>query len=489
MIACSYWTNEVYKAHAVRLAQSLDRLKIRHRISQMPDLASRQANILQKPGFILDSLEANPDDAVLWLDADAVVRSAPRILVDAEKGGYDVAAYCGRYHGDVWAGTLMFCQTGRARAVLDSWIKRCKERPDRLDQVNLRFALFLDHADASFLALPAEYCWIDRLMRNPTQESPIIEHLAPSFDGAPEKLDLDPVDSTYVNAYHGIGDTFYMRPAVKALSRKRATYVATSWPQLFAGDPRIKVVRPRTVPLRVQKRNVAAVPAGTWAEEPRSAKPIMLSYNSGDYRAGKSVVRAFMDAAELEEDPKPEDFRFSVPEAWFRPWMNEIPRPFGVVHAPSVRTEWENTSRNPRPDYIQDAVDAAPFVRWVSVGWLEEGKERLAGKPLSGVSERFDHGELAFEQLVALVSMADVAICGPCFLLPMAASVGTPVFVVFGGSVPPGLLVDRVMGTKIQTIAPDPYCACLENNHGCRKDIHPERLSREWDSFLKWAGL
>jgi ADP-heptose:LPS heptosyltransferase len=133
---------------------------------------------------------------------------------------------------------------------------------------------------------------------------------------------------------------------------------------------------------------------------------------------------------------------------------------------------------------LQAAIDTAPEYHWVSVAWLAEGEEWLAGPPLEGISARYEAGELHTEALFTLIAKADIVLTGPCFMLPLAATFGTPCFVVFGGGVPPNCLIDARMGGRIGHVSPVPGCWCLMNEHACNKEIQPERVAAAFKEFL-----
>ena len=474
MIVVSFYTNEAYRAHAERLKVSLDRLGIRHDIVELPDRGGSRANILQKPAFLRDRLRAHRPEPILWIDADALV-SRPLDLLS--ENGHDVGVYSRRYIGDVWAGTVYFAQTTTASRIVDRWVERCERRPDLLDQVNLRFAIWLDNPAAKILHLPPEYCWVERMMRNGAPDAdPVIEHLALSLPGAPAELRPASCE-TLVSCYHGLGDTFYMRPAVRKLARARGrVHVATPWPQLWTGEPGVVVVMPPSVTLRTQRANLSRTAAEAWMHTTDYRWSHRLKYDTRDFRASRPVVDAFLRSAGLPPDYGPDDFHWRPDTSWTPAWA--VGRRIGIVHMPSVKREWNNPARNPDPANIQAVVDDARDLYWVSVGW-DQKDEEWTETLVSGVDKRLEHGELTTEEMIGLIAASEVVVSGPCYLLPAAMAMGTPVFCVFGGSVPPHLLIDPRMGATVNWAAPDPFCACYEMSHDCAKGIlRDELLSR-----------
>lgn len=299
-------------------------------------------------------------------------------------------------------------------------------------------------------------------------------------DPRPDRAHLPPCA---VDGFRGFGDTIYMRPALlKLLERHSTVYLTTAWPQLFWDIPDIACVRPASMNLRTQAQNMNRMGPGVYHPLPPGLKRYVYRYYMREMMKGHSPIVTFMGQFRVED---PVEFRIPVNPEWRRPWMEDLPRPLGIVRAPSVRREWPNSSRNPHPEYMQRLVDAAPEIKWVSVGHLSEGAEWTAGPPLKGLVKSFDHGELSTEELAALVGRADIVLTPPCFLLPLGAAMGAPTFCVFGGSVPPPILIDRRMGPKVGHVAPQPFCSCFQMSHRCNLTISSEQLRDTFRAFLE----
>lgn len=496
MIVVSYHTDTAGKSRVQALVDSARRFDVPVDTEGLPGRKGDRT----RAEFIRRMLNKWADHDVLYVEAGGVFRRRPDLFVRPD---FDVAAYVyrpaggnrsqsGRFDGVgwIWPLTLFFSQGKRSRSILDRWTDANYSRPERDEMTNL--LAFLAGEPITFRNLSNEYAWVERTMR-PFQVDalPVIEHLAPAIPGAPARLTTEEVrPPIVVRAYTGLGDTFYARPVVKRLAaRNGRIHLVSPWPQLFWDLPAVKVIRPPSSPFRAQRRNVETVESKVWSDAPSDGPGLLLEYTESDLRLKQTIIETFAAKARLDAHPGPEDFRFMVPEAWSDDWSRKLPRPIGIVHPPTIRKEWPNSSRNPHSKYIQTLIEEAPWVNWISVAWIDGDTERLAGAPLKGVTDRVEHGELTLEALVGLVAAADFVVTGPCFLLPLAAAVGTPAFVVFGGSVPPETLVDPIMGAAIRTIAPDPFCRCLEQAHDCRKEIEPERLVAEFDKFLRGLPL
>lgn len=308
----------------------------------------------------------------------------------------------------------------------------------------------------------------------------VIEGLGPTHPEIGSLLFAEP--EVVIRGMEGLGDNIYTRAAVRAYTaRNGPVYLYTPWPQLYWDLPEILPARSGTG-LRTQSENIARVRAGTWRRPPPGLKEIGCAYSPDN----PTVLEAMMRWLGVSGDPV--DFSLPVPPEWSEPWMDALPQPLGVVHPPSMRGEWINTARNPKPEHIQAIIDATPEIHWVSVGWNAEGIEWYAGGPPRNVARRFDKGELTTPQMLGLLSRASLALCGPSFMLPAAAALGVPVFVVFGGSLPPSFLIDPRMGPRIGHAAPDPFCFCQQHDHACNKEIGRDRLLEEFFRFRERMG-
>lgn len=288
-------------------------------------------------------------------------------------------------------------------------------------------------------------------------------------------------DAVAVAGFEGLGDTVYMRgPLKKLVEREKTVYLTTPWPQLFWDMPGVKPVRPDTI-LRTQAENTNRVDPSIWHQEPPGLRWYEYKYDNDRLARGQTPITAFMEQLCVSD---PIDFSMAVNPAWISKWMLELPRPIGIVHPPVVRSEWTNTSRNPKMEYLQDVVSSRKDIYWISVGWEKPGQEWLDGPPLGGVQKRFDHGELQITEVIALVKLASLVLCGPSFPLPMSAAIGTPVLCLFGGSLPPRCLVDPRMGAHVGYVAPQPFCACFSAGHACNKNLDKNNVIGEIQRLL-----
>ena len=169
----SYYTPN-YKEEADRLKNSLDELQLPYCIEDIPNLGSWDKNTHYKPIFILKHLVST--DAVVWTDADSVVRENP-ILFDSLN--CDVAFH--RFKGqELLSGTVYFKNTPETIKLLLKWIEINQQCPMVFDQKNLDIALnFIENINIG--ELPAEYCFIFDLSKDYyIGKTQIIEHFQSS---------------------------------------------------------------------------------------------------------------------------------------------------------------------------------------------------------------------------------------------------------------------------------------------------------------------
>lgn len=169
----SYYTPN-YKEQVDRLRNSLNELQLPYCIEEIPNLGSWDKNTHHKPEFILKHLISS--DAVVWTDADSVVRENP-ILFDSLD--CDIAFH--RFKGkELLSGTVYFRNTEPTIRLLMKWIAINKENPEIFDQKNLDKALtYIENL--KIYILPPEYVYIFDLSRDYYgARKPVIEHFQAS---------------------------------------------------------------------------------------------------------------------------------------------------------------------------------------------------------------------------------------------------------------------------------------------------------------------
>ena len=274
----------------------------------------------------------------------------------------------------------------------------------------------------------------------------------------------------------GLGDNIFQRPFVRAQTAGREVYLATPWPELYADMP-VKVVRSNTT-LRTQAINERRQAAGIWTKPPAGAETVKVSYGHTALRDG-TIVRAMEKLLPLGE----EAFRFDLPPLCASPVRSS--RPFALIRPATVRSEWRNEARNPRPEYltwVARQLMASHHV--VVVAHLAAGHEWLDGE-LPPHHQAFVGGELDVLQLLALVKAADIVVGGVGWIVPAAIAAGTPAFIVLGGqgghNAPEKITDPRMDLGRVGWARPKAYCRCDNMRHRCNKLI-PD-LAQQWASY------
>lgn len=279
----------------------------------------------------------------------------------------------------------------------------------------------------------------------------------------------------FVEGMKGLGDNIFQRPFVAAAAVKRRVWISTPWPELYADLP-VRFVRTGTA-LRTQAENERRQDPGLWEKPPAHAVRVRPGYGMGELRRG-SIVQAMRRT-------------FGHPGAltWDLPDVGPSPvradKPIAVVRPVTVRREWRNEARNPRPEYLRDISRSLMRTHHVVVvAHLRAGEEWLAGE-LPHHHQAFAGGELDVRQMLALVRDADLVVGGVGWIVPAAVALNTRAFIVLGGQGghnAPEKITDPSMDlTRIGWATPAAYCRCQDMGHRCNKLI-PD-LDAQWARF------
>ena len=238
--------------------------------------------------------------------------------------------------------------------------------------------------------------------------------------------------------------------------------------------------------LRTQMQNVLLQPAGRWSAPPHNAREVRLSYGNKQLEAGSIV-----DAIELVLPHGSSRPIWDLPELGRSP-IDPCGAKLAVIRPVTVRTEWRNEARNPRPEYVAEI--AAELKRRgfavVVVAHLRPGEEWLEGD-MPPHSAAFVNGEFDVRQLLALIRDADVVVGGVGWIVPAAIALKTKAFIVLGGqgghNAPEKITDPRMDLSRIGFATPENYCKCSNMRHQCDKRI--PNLSTQFDSWTRKVGL
>jgi hypothetical protein len=275
----------------------------------------------------------------------------------------------------------------------------------------------------------------------------------------------------------GLGDNCYSRPFVRAAAAQYEVHLETPWPELYA-DLDIKFIRGNRR-LRTQQKNMARQQVDLWSR-PGPMRELKMSYFD---LASHSIIRSLevrWAALTVVFDPA----LFDLPDMGPSPVISE--RPIAIIRPVTVRSEWRNEARNPRPEYIADlARELMATHTVVAVADLAPGQEWAVGE-LPPAHRYFVFGELAVRELLALVRDADIVIGGVGWIVPAGLALKVKTFVVLGGhgghNAPAKITDPRLDLSRIGFAIPEAFCRCTNMLHNCDK-----RIADPIGQFSRWS--
>lgn len=272
-----------------------------------------------------------------------------------------------------------------------------------------------------------------------------------------------------IHGMHGLGDNIYQRSFIRAYQPTEQIYLRTPWPELYQDLPNVRFIRPET-PLRTQNRNMARSKV-RWHGNPGQPH-ITVRYGQ------RGIIRGMVDA--FGHWPAP----MNLPDFG----IIEHTQPYVMVRPVTIRSEWRSESRNPLPEYVNEAAQMARMMgfRVVSVADLSPGAEWAVGD-LPEADVTYHAGELSVAQLMALTRFAKAVIGGVGWIVPAAIATHTPAWIVCGGhgayNAPEKLVDPRMNLDRIEFAVPDNFCRCSDSTHNCDK-----RISDHANKFAEWIG-
>lgn len=282
----------------------------------------------------------------------------------------------------------------------------------------------------------------------------------------------------------GLGDNLFQRPFVRAAAaRHAAVYLETPWPELYSDLPRVFPVRTATT-LRTQAKNEAATQC-RYREPPRVAVKARFGYAGDELKLG-NILEALERSVPLNAGDR---LALDLPQSCRHPSeriRQAVGERYAILRPATVRTEWSNPARNPRPQYLVQAAEElrAAGVPVVVIADLEPGVEDLVGE-LPPHDLAFLRGELPLRELLGAVANAAAVAGGVGWLLPAAIAAHVPALVVLGGNgahnAPEKITDPRLDLSTITFARPDSLCICNGKGHECDKRIGGFRsLARAW---------
>jgi len=298
----------------------------------------------------------------------------------------------------------------------------------------------------------------------------------------------------------GFGDSFYQRALVRHLAKEHDTiYLRTAIPEVYWDIPNVKFLYPDSLNLRTQQKHIDRLDKSVWVERPKGIPYLHWSdcllpfekdaegvFRRPGLREGEGNARC------LERLNSIEDFNFSFPVK--REWIGEAKKIIAslktggkkicIIRQPTIRKEWETSSRNPKIKYFQLLIDKyKEEYYFISVADVKKDEEWFVGR-LRGVDKKFVRGELPVTTIFGLVRLADMVIAYPGFFVLLAVAVKTKCFCIFGGMQAPEHIFDENMGLEnLEYVAPDPFCCCFDMKHACNKEIPEEKVIQKFEDL------
>lgn len=142
-VVCCFYTDS-YKSHALSLKQSLDNFGLNYYFKQVSDAGYWEANTRIKPHFILECLQKFPENDVLYLDADALVKKPLDYFntITADVAFYKTKGMPGMSHNYL-ASTMFFKNTANTITLVKQWIaEQVDSKRTQVDQDSLDTAMY-----------------------------------------------------------------------------------------------------------------------------------------------------------------------------------------------------------------------------------------------------------------------------------------------------------------------------------------------------------
>ena len=303
--------------------------------------------------------------------------------------------------------------------------------------------------------------------------------------------------SLLVHGMFGLGDNIHQRAIIRALLKRDFTIaLETSWPCVYhdLAGPDLRFIR-KPVALRAQLKNGVREAAKFSAPvlPHHGGRAVQITYRTSGIPQTPSgtVLEAMFASAGIQADYADADFRLPIPETWVSPSI-ETTKPIMIYRPLVVRPEWRGSGiRNADPDHYAELVTMLRdsfFV--VSIADLEPNREWIVGPQLIADAS-YEHGELSFESMAALVAKAALMFTSNGFPAVLGPAVGVPTVSVQGGFEPAAWLADGakyVPYLGIDTLVPC-GCGAPHCDRPCTKKLDMPRARAAVAEFVGKLGV
>lgn len=277
----------------------------------------------------------------------------------------------------------------------------------------------------------------------------------------------------------GLGDNIFQRPFVRAACAHHDVFLETPWPELYSDLP-VKFLRGDRA-LRTQQKNLRRQAPDRWSVPPAYGRAVQVRYGHNELARG-SILTAMEKCLPLGGTPLALDLpaEISAPAITSSSVIRDViakakSRPIALVRPVTVRREWRNEARNPKPVYLARIAELLMATHHVvALADLADGEEWMAS-PAPPAHQQFLAGELDVRQLLALTSMAGMVVGGVGWIVPASIAARVNCFVILGGmgahNAPARITDPRLACSRLGFAMPDRFCACANMLHHCDKAI------------------
>jgi len=147
--------------------------------NEIEDLGSWYRNVAEKPRVVLQMLEENPKECLVFLDADCTVNKYPYLFHEIPDE-YDLAFHTlnwNTWYGytalnpvtELLTGTMFFRPNDKVKQLCVDWYEEAKRTSEWEQKVLERV---IKHHDVKVYPLPIEYCY---MATRPRGEAPLVK--------------------------------------------------------------------------------------------------------------------------------------------------------------------------------------------------------------------------------------------------------------------------------------------------------------------------
>lgn len=264
--------------------------------------------------------------------------------------------------------------------------------------------------------------------------------------------------NTLVKGMYGFGDGIYQRSFIKQIPG--SVYLSTPWPELYSDLPNVHCM-PSGTNLRTQRKNEIRQ---SYKHKTPSAyqKKITINYS------GRNMLTGMAEAWPQRFKPRPLDLPHTGPAL--------LKGHYVIIRPCTIRSEWIAESRNPLPEYIEQAAKELKKrgIYTVCIADIDDKNEWLVGN-LPECDLYYIRGELTIAQVMNLAEHAIGIVSGVGFALPLAMAYKVPILCVLGGCLgyngPEMTTHPEIDSSSVTFATPDKPCYCKIRDHHCNKEI------------------